>query len=268
MNRAFAAAIAIGFFSATACAGDKPDARPGMTYASIEHLPDFSGWWYLDLDPNGGFQSLGVVFTAYASLLKPDLAKKFNSFLAAAQTGVRVDPVDRGVRPDHCRPMIFSGFNGGFEDNVEFLFTPGRVTITSELGLLRRVYLYLPLLADAEQSSMGTSVGHWEGSTLVVETAGLDPDGILMPDIKIGRNAHIVERISLTDKDRLEIARELVAPDVLTAPSKMTLAFRRDRDHVFHEASHCARDDRSIDPETARERLDLTPPADLPPPPH
>jgi len=48
----------------------------------------------------------------------------------------------------------------------------------------------------------------------------------------------------------------------------MTLAFRRDREHVFHEASHCAHDDRSVDPETARERFDLTPPADLPPPPH
>jgi hypothetical protein len=58
-----------------------------------------------------------------------------------------------------------------------------------------------------------------------------------------------------------------VAPDALTGPSKTTLAFRRDRDHVFHEASHCAQDDRSIDPKTQRQRFDLTPPADLPPPP-
>jgi hypothetical protein len=251
----------------TARAEDKPDARPGMTYASIARLPDFGGWWYLDLDPNGGFQSLSVVFTAYAPLLKPELAKQFSAYLAAAQAGERPDPVDRGVRPEYCKPMVFSGFNGGFEDNIEFLFTPGRVTITSELGLLRRVYLYRPLPTDAEESSMGSSVGHWEGSTLVVETTGLDSNGILMTDFKIGRNAHIVERISLKGEDRLEIDRELVAPDVLTGPSKMKLLFRRDRDHIFHEASHCANDDRSIDPETHRQRFDLTPPADLPPPP-
>jgi hypothetical protein len=71
----------------------------------------------------------------------------------------------------------------------------------------------------------------------------------------------------LSDKDRLEIVRELVAPDPLTGPAKMTLVFLRDRGHVFHEASHCVHDDRSVDPQTQRQRFDLTPPADLPPPP-
>jgi hypothetical protein len=256
-------AIAGAFCLVGARADVKSDAsRPGMTYESIARLPDFGGWWYLDLDPHDVAKSLGIVFAPYLPVLKPELAERAK----ALQTLADPDAAQE-TRPGYCSPMVFTGFNGGFEDSVEFLFTPGRVTITSELGLLRRVSLYRPLPADAEESAMGTSVGHWEGSTLVIETTGLDRNGFLMNGVKIGPGARIVERVSLKDKDTLEIARRVVAPEVLTAPSEMTLVFLRDRDHVFHEASHCAKDDRSIDPDSGRQRFDLTPPADLPPPP-
>jgi hypothetical protein len=235
---------------------------PGMTYESIARLPDFGGWWYLDLDPNNVGKSLGVVFAAYTPLLKPEIAARVKQLGALSEPDAQQE-----VRPGYCSPMVFTGFNGGFEDSIEFLFTPGRVTITSELGLLRRVFLNDPLPTDVEDSAMGTSVGHWEGSTLVIETTGLDRNGFLMNGVKIGADARIVERVSLKDEDTLAIARRVVAPAVLTAPSEMTLVFRRDLDHVFHEASHCAQDDRSIDPESGRQRFDLTPPAGLPPPP-
>ena len=264
-----ALAVAGALWSVTVRADEKTDAaQPGMTHESIARLPDFSGWWYLDLDPNAGFQGLAVVFAAYTPLLKPEFGERLKTLNAAIAAGAVPDPVDLGVRPNFCRPFVFSGFNGGFEDNVEFLFTPGRVTIASELGLFRRVYLYRSPPTDVGETSMGTSVGHWDGSTLVVETTGLDHNGDLMNGVKVGRNARVVERISLQANDRLEIIRHLIAPDVLIAPSETKFVFRRDRNHVFHEASHCAEDDRSIDPETGRQRLDLTPPADLPAPPH
>jgi hypothetical protein len=256
-------AIAGACWAAAASADEKSDAsRPGMTYESIARLPDFGGWWYLDLDPSDVAKSLAVVFTAYVPVLKPEIAARVKAL------GALADPdAQQQNRPGYCSPMVFSGFNGGFEDSIEFLFTPGRVTITSELGLLRRVSLNRPLPTDVDESAMGTSVGHWDGSTLVVETTGLDRNGFLMNGVKIGANARIVERISLKGKDTLQIARRVVAPDVLTAPSEMNLVFLRDRDHVFHEASHCAKDDRSIDAGSGQQRFDLTPPADLPPPP-
>src|SRR6516225_5629154 len=80
-------AIACGFAPTLARAEDKADVRRGMSYSSIARLPDFSGWWYLDLDPNAGFQSLSVVFAAYAPLLKPELAKQFANFAAQATAG-------------------------------------------------------------------------------------------------------------------------------------------------------------------------------------
>jgi hypothetical protein len=256
-----AAALAGAFGIATARADEDPSA-PGMTYESIARLPDFGGWWYLDLDPNNVGKSLSVVFTAYTPLLKPEIAERVKRLGPLGEPDAQQEN-----RPGYCSPMVFSGFNGGFEDSIEFLFTPGRVTITSELGLLRRVFLNQPLPADAEDSAMGTSVGRWEGGTLVIETTGLDRNGFLMNGVKIGADARIVERIALKDKDTLTIARRVVAPAVLTAPSEMTLTFLRDRDHVFHEASHCVQDDRSIDHRSGRQQFDLTPPADLPPPP-
>ena len=246
-----------------ASAAETADTRPGMTYESIEKLPDFSGWWYLDLDPNDVAKSMRIVFTPYTALLKPEVAER----LKTPPTPTGPDAAKQALRGP-CSPMIFTGFNDGFESSVEFLFTPGRVTITNELGLLRRVFLYQPLPTDADESAMGTSVGHWEGSTLVVETTGLDHNGFLQTGVEIGRGASIVERISLKDKDTLEIARRVVAPDALTGPFEQTLVFLRDRDHVFHEASHCVQDDRSINHQTGKQQFDLTPPADLPPPPH
>jgi hypothetical protein len=271
---ALVAAVAV-ILLLTGCESKSTDANvpPGMTYASIERLPDFSGWWYLDLDPKAGFGgTIPLLLGSLQPVLRPELQQQYEQikgFLTTVEknAGALPDPVDFGAKPDYCVPPIFSGFNGGFEDNVEFLFTPGRVTITSELGMLRRVYLGHDLPADAEESKMGTSVGHWEGNTLVVETSGLDHAGALVGALKIGKGAHMTERITLKTADTMEIVRELVAPEVLTAPYETTFAYRRDPGHVFHESSHCESDDRSVNQETGRQQFDLTPPSDLPPPP-
>jgi hypothetical protein len=45
------------------------------------------------------------------------------------------------------------------------------------------------------------------------------------------------------------------------------MIYHRDRGHVFVDDLSCVEDDRSIDPVTGKQRFDLTPPADLPPPP-
>ena len=75
-----------------------------------------------------------------------------------------------------CRPLQFTGYSGGFEGALEFLFTPGRVTITSEDGRLRRIYTDgRPMPPQMDVSANGISVGRWEGATLVVTTTHLDP---------------------------------------------------------------------------------------------
>ncbi len=243
-------------------AADATQPLPGMTYDSIRDLPDFSGGWSLKPpipDPP-------------LALMRPALAAKLKGWSARTTRGV--DPADvDGLKRSYCAPPKFAGFNGGLQDYVEFLFTPGRVTITNELGLVRRIRLTRePLPAGREPSNAGTSVGHWEGQTLVVETGLLDPGiGVGEPirklPIKMGRNVRIVERISLKDANSLQIVSRTTAPDVYTSPYETTSVYLRDRTHEFQDITNCTERDRAFDGATGRERFDMTPPPDLPPPP-
>jgi hypothetical protein len=245
----------------------------GLSWESILRLPDFSGWWTWDYMatndfPTGGLsgalpfkpeiqakrdqanQQLGAVFArAVASDASYEDGAKLTAFLANG----------------YCLPPHFVGAQAG-EGSVEFLFTPGRVTILDESGLVRRIALNQPLPPEIMESSAGTSVGHWEDQTLVVETTGFDSEWLISGE-KIGRNGRSVERISLKEPDVLQIALTLTIPELFSAPYEHTYIFRRDPQHQFSEASHCKSDDRSVDPVTHQDRFDLTPPPDLPPPP-
>lgn len=257
---------------ATACArAPKPVAAvaaDGMNWESMRQLPDFSGWWIWDYMATNEFPAGGGLGPMP---LKPEfqaVAKQMNERFAAVvaraaapdATAEEASRLQALMSPNYCRPPVFLGSNAS-EGSLEFLFTPGRVTILDETGLTRRVVLNQPLPDEVAESSAGTSVGHWEGQTLVVETTGFDAAA------RLGRKARSVERIWLKEPDVLQIDITLTAPDVLTEAYKDTWYFRRDADHQFAEFSTCKSRDRSIDPETLKNRFDATPPADLPPPP-
>jgi hypothetical protein len=242
--------------TASAAHAEQKQPLRGLTYASLQTLPDWSGWWSLG-------EALPIEMAKQRPPLKPELAAKMAAALAQ----------DAGGDPRlWCRPRQFVGYNGGFVDMVEVLFTPGRVTLTTEMGVLRRIYTDgRALPTDPEPTNMGTSVGRWEGDTLVVETVGLNPDatypGVAPGAPKIGHNARITERISLKSPNTLAVEITVVAPEILTTPDKRTRLYTRAQRHVFHEVSFCTDNDRSVDPASGKQRFDMTPPADLPPPP-
>ena len=221
-------------------------------------LPDWSGWWTLALRINDEWDKSPPP-------LKGDL-------LARYRKG-RLD--DSNPDPGRfCRPQQFTGFSGGFTEAVEFLFTPGRVTLTNEAGLIRRIYTDgRSLPTEHEVSNTGTSVGHWEGQTLVVETIDINP-GALYPlytthgAMPIGKNVRITERITLIAPDKLRFEIVTIAPDLLVATDKRTRVYTRDANKKSaREFNVCVDHDRQVDPVTGKQRFDLTPPADLPPPP-
>lgn len=234
--------------------------------AATASRPDLSGWWIwnapVDRPPNPFLDA------PYKAPLA-DLVRQATDAFNRAQLP---DLADLGVdqRRAYCAPQRFAGFNGGFEDSVEFLFTPGRLTITNEEGLIRRVALDQPLPAIAEQTNAGTAVAHWEGQMLVIETIGIHPEATFGPG-PVGKDASFVERISLREPDVLQIQLKATVPAQLEKPYETTLVYHRERNHVFHDGSlsadSCLINDPSIDPVTGRQRLDMTPPPDLPPPP-
>ncbi len=228
-------------------------------HPSRDRLPDWSGWWYLDLPANDP----PVIYYAKAPL-RADIAAKLRNAAAKAN--------DSSGKALQCAPPRFYGFSGGFAEDIEFLFTPGRVTLTNESGLIRRIFTDPRATPDEiERTDAGISTGHWVGTTLVVETHSLNPNTRFAANWPgfpvIGHNVRLQERIALRDADTLEIAVEMHAPALFTAPFRTTFVYRRDPGHHFHEQSDCVEDDRSLDPTSGKQRFDLTPPANLPPPP-
>ena len=224
--------------------------------AAQRGLPDWSGWW-----------GHGVPLPEELQRNPPPLKPEIRAGMLAAQGGnSALDPVL------YCRPPQFTGSTGGFTEAVEFLFTPGRVTITNEMGLIRRIYTDgRPLPADPDLTNTGFSVGRWEGPTLVVDTVGINPraryPGSVPGAPAIGTNVHITERIFLKEPATLQFDIVTEAPDVLTQPDRRTRLYTRVPKSAANEITFCSDDDRSIDPASGRQRFDMTPPADLPPPP-
>jgi hypothetical protein len=120
--------------------------------------------------------------------------------------------------------------------------------------------------ASFDPTNTGISIGHWEGQALVVETRGINPLASY-GGAPIGKNVRITERIVLKDPGMLQIDVVTDAPDVLTQPDRRTRLYTRVAKTMANEITWCTEYDRSIEPGTGKQRFDLTPPADLPPPP-
>jgi hypothetical protein len=227
-------------------------------YSASPSLPDWSGWWSYPLP--------------IVDELKIDPPPLWPDKLEKRVAAQRNDAADADPLR-YCRPPQFTGYTEGFIGKLEFLFTPGRVTMTSETGMLRRIYTDSRATpANSAPSNMGTSVGHWEGETLVIETVGINPDARYpntgQGNMPIGRDARITERIRLVDRDTIEFDIQTVAPDILSKPDHRTRIYKRVPDmKTASEFAFCAESDRAIDPKTGSQRFDMTPPAGLPPPP-
>jgi hypothetical protein len=223
-----------------------------------EDLPDWSGWWVFDRP----------FINDWLATPPPLSAEELARVNAVRSADFEPEP------GRYCRPPQFTGYSGGFVEAVEFLFTPGRVTITNESGMIRRIYTDgRALPADPVATNTGTSVGHWEGDTLVVETVGINPAArypqtTWQGAMPIGEGVKITERISLQAPDTLLFEIETIAPDIFLAPDRRTRAYARaPGKDTANEITFCVEHDRSIDPMTGAQRFDMSPPADLPPPP-
>jgi hypothetical protein len=247
--------------------GGSAAAQTATTYASLQDLPDLDGPW----TPLGPPFVLppprpGAVPVAPPSPCEFPAPYKLD---VAARCREALDPRTGAAPREYCERQYFVGRppqRGG--GAFEILYTPGRVTMAVESGLVRRIYLRdAPPAGALDVSRSGASIGRWEGKTLVVETSGLDPNAPLVPGSALGSGAHVVERIALVDNDTLEIEATLTAPAVLTAPLTTRMRYRRAPDRVFTDFDTCVETDRSLDRTTGLDRFDKTPPADLPPPP-
>lgn len=88
---------------------------------------------------------------------------------------------------------------GGYNSNMQIFQSPGHVIIQGEMGDPRVIPTDGRKLPDKLIPQWnGTSVGHWEGDTLVVETTGFHPATAWR---NASENMHVTERLTRVDAD-------------------------------------------------------------------
>lgn len=106
--------------------------------------------------------------------LTPEYKAKYAAIVEGLKRGERLnDPTA------NCLPAGFPWVMN-MPYPMEIHQTATKLTIVAEwMGQIRRIYIGAALPTEVEPSYFGTSVGRWEGETLVVETIGLRGDTAL-----------------------------------------------------------------------------------------
>ena len=159
----------------------------------------------------------------------PKAAKQIAAMLAEEKAGH-----PRGLYVG-CLPEGMPTWMMIYHNAFEFLFTPGRVTILGDTdgNGQRRIFTDgRKHPADPELTFYGHSIGHWEGTTLVVDTTGVMPEVRLSISEAAGvpnnGDMHVVERMHLVNDGEFHDDLEITAPHVLTKTWKTTrIAYRQ-----------------------------------------
>jgi hypothetical protein len=271
------------FFVASLLGAATLDAQNNFVYkaptpadwAALAKLPDFSGVWEVGFGPppaaargdapaaaRGGARGNapargagpgggrgrgggGPQLTAAAEARRKELQAKTGTDSQAA----------------NCLPPGMPGIMGQ-PYPMEFLLTPGKVTIVIEAyQQVRHIYTDgRPLPDDPDPKFHGTSIGRWEGDTLVVETVGFSPLTEIARFVPFGANARIVERFRLTDPDTMSIETTITDPEALAAPYVSTRSLRRHRNWTTAEYI-CEENNRNFVDSAGKAGVDLTLPA-------
>jgi hypothetical protein len=231
MKPFFAIFLGIWAFSSFVARAQGQDARgPESAAGESSHrtgspspygpYPDWAGIWTLDF-PGPGQPPAEV------PSLTPSAAAELNS-LEQAEARNQEPPTDAAnCLPPGMPTIMFMPYD------IEFLFTPGRVTIIQEAYMqVRRVFMDgRGHPAKLDPTFNGHSIGHWEGDTLVIDTVGLGHKTPLgYNHLNHGPNLHVVERIRLTSPDQMEDRMTLTDPDVLAKPWHTVHTFTRHRE--------------------------------------
>jgi hypothetical protein len=136
----------------------------------------------------------------------------------------------------NCLPPGMPGIMGQ-PYPMEFLLTPGKMTIVIEAYTqVRHIYTDgRPLPEDPDPKFFGTSIGHWEGDTLVTETVGFSDHVELARGVPHSDKMKIVERFRLTDPETMTIETTISDPVALTAPYTTNSTLKRHRNWTIAE---------------------------------
>jgi hypothetical protein len=176
---------------------------------------------------------------------------------AAREADARGQPLATGNT--HCLPdgmplMMSAVFP------LEILQSRGQVTIIEEAYTqVRRILLDRPqkALDDVEPGFYGHSVGHWEGTTLVVDTIGIK-ENVRYQNAPHSREMRIKERIRLVAPDVLWDEITVDDPVTLEKPWMVTYAYRRMPTYTLLE--YVCEDNREYADDNGVQKIRINPP--------
>ncbi len=205
--------------------------------------PDFSGFWNLDMKvprdpelmakvaPNTAFldDTGPVEFPAgeFGGLkLKP----------AALEAARHWSPYEQLKPENACKPpSIIYAMQGPFP--IEIFQSDKLIVMKLEYYDMVRIIFLDGRKPDSDypHSPEGFSSGHWEGSTLVVETTHLEPATITNNGLDHSENVRVLERFKLgADGKTLLSTQEFEDPQVLDNRGVRFIAWRKEPgQHVY-----------------------------------
>jgi len=250
--------------SASFAQGFKRPAPTAADWAALAKLPDFTGVWEVSMGPAPSTSriinpAIGVPSMRPTTLsLTPAYEAKRQQLMAHAE---------EDNQSANCLPPGMPGIMSQ-PYPMEFLFTPGQVTIVIEAySMVRHIYTDgRPLPDDPDPNFFGTSIGHWDGDTLVVDTVGFSTQTEIEPHVPHSEKMRILERFHLVDPNTMSIETQVTDPEALTAPYVTNRILKRHRSWTIAEYI-CEQNNRNFVDKGGKAGINLTPPSGTTPAP-
>ena len=215
-----------------------PNGKPNLSAPAprtADGKPDLSGVWR---GPGGGSYDRNV-----ARDLKPADIQPW----AEALYQQRVRDMGKDAPRANCLPDPFPYYH--MVDLARFVQTPGLIVVLYQ-GTTNSVHRTIftdgrELPKDPNPTWMGYSVGHWEGDTLVVDTAGFNDRGWLDIEGHPHTEAlHITERFHRRDYGHMDLVMTIDDPKTFTRPFSLKIPKTLDPDTDLFES--VCENDRSV----------------------
>ena len=195
--------VVLGVLPALSAQSSTQTAAPAKPAADKSNIPthDFSGVWY-------GPMELDMVPESVE--MQPWAAAKFNSEKTEYKVGNRptvrdntnTDPIQ------HCEPVGIPRIYWSIHP-YEIIQLSNRILIYyEEFREIRDVWMDgRPIPKDPDPTWLGTSIGHWDGNDLVIDTVGFNDktwlDSVGHPHTQ---GLHLTERFHRLDHDTMELS--------------------------------------------------------------
>jgi len=207
---------------------------------SVKGRPDLSGTWHVQPTSMAEMKRLygNAVDDQQVPGMEADTVSKY-----AINILVDFQPQESPMRPeaerimrerkpgsnpaDNCLPLGIP-FASLVSEPVKFIQSPGVLAMLFESAdAHRQIYLDgRPLPNDPDPAWMGYSIGHWEGETLVVETAGFNDktwlDAMGHPH---SEQLRVTERYRRRDFGHMDVQMAFDDPKLYTKPFAITVTY-------------------------------------------